>query len=136
MKRISVAAAVIFHNDEILCVQRGDHDMKEVAYKWEFPGGKVEKGESLEHAITREIKEELNMEVEAVRLLLRYEYHYPSLHLDFIVLKCKVNNRKLVLHEHIAYKWLKAYELKTLDWAGADLPAVKNLETVHGERGR
>jgi 8-oxo-dGTP diphosphatase len=127
MKKVEVVAAVIFHNNKILCVQRGDNKYNYIAYKYEFPGGKVEYGESFEEAIKREILEELNLEIIIDSRFITVTHDYPDFVLTMHSFICSCNSTKLELSEHIAFKWLDKNELSTLDWAAADVPIVNEL---------
>ena len=127
MKKIKVVAAIIYHNDQILCVQRGPSKYSYIHHKYEFPGGKVEEGETNEVALKREINEELSMNIENLTFLLQIEHQYPDFHITMDCYKCQVETKDLMLTEHIDYKWLSKNELENLDWAEADVPAVKEL---------
>lgn len=127
MKKITVSAAIIINNNKILCVQRGNHKLSYIANKYEFPGGKIEKGETKEEAVIREIKEELDMNVQANELLLTVKHQYPDFHITMHCFLCDCISNELTLNEHIAFKWLAISELDTLDWAEADIPVVNKL---------
>ncbi|WP_028857049.1 (deoxy)nucleoside triphosphate pyrophosphohydrolase [Psychrilyobacter atlanticus] len=126
-KEVEVVAAIIIDNDKFLCTQRNKSKYEYISYKYEFPGGKVESGETLEDAIIREIKEELDSEVEVKSKYLTVRHEYP----DFIVVMhsflCEMLSEKIILKEHIDSKWLSNAELSSLDWAEADLPIIKKL---------
>ena len=94
---------------------------------WEFPGGKIEPGETPEEAIVREIKEELDTEIEAMKLLDTVEYDYPQFHLSMDCFICKIKSGDLVLKEHVAAKWLTKENLENVDWLPADLSVVEKL---------
>lgn len=127
MKCIEVVAAIIIRNNKILAVQKGQAKFEYVSFKWEFPGGKVEAGESLEQAIKREILEELHIQVTPQDLLIRVEHTYPDFHLVMHCFICHYEHGEIQLTEHIGLEWLDRSELQTLDWAEADLPVVKKL---------
>ncbi|SFQ48803.1 (deoxy)nucleoside triphosphate pyrophosphohydrolase [Hymenobacter arizonensis] len=127
-KHHEVVAAIIQRGDEILCLQRGASKYDYIGYKWEFPGGKVEAGETQEQALVREIKEELALDIQVEGPLLTVEHEYPDFIITMHGLHCTTLNSELVLHEHQAYKWLRAEELSTLDWAAADVPLVEKLQ--------
>lgn len=127
MKKIQVVAAIIYHENKILCVQRGYSKYDYINQKFEFPGGKVEKGETNEEALIREIKEELEMEISDLNFLIKVEHTYPDFHISMNCYECKSNSKDLTLHEHIDYKWLDKSELESLDWAAADVPVVNKL---------
>ncbi len=127
MKNINVAAAIICINNKILCVQRNTNKYDYISLKFEFPGGKIEEGESKEQALLREISEELKMDIIIEREYLTIEHQYPDFHLTMHSFICSCENTDLVLTEHIDYKWLSRDELIGLDWAAADIPIVNKL---------
>jgi 8-oxo-dGTP diphosphatase len=127
MKHIHVVAAVIIHNNKILCVQRGPAKYEYISKKWEFPGGKLEEGETKLEAIVREIKEELHMEINVDAFLITVKHTYPDFQLTMDTFLCSSITGELTLTEHGDYKWLEKSELSELDWAAADLPIVKRL---------
>ena len=128
MKAIEVAAAIIFREEKVLCVQRPENAKEYISLKWEFPGGKVEVGESREKALVREIREELSVDMEGSEFLMTVEHTYPDFHLTMHVYKGVVTNGEITLNEHIALKWLSVDELDQLDWAEADVAVVKCLK--------
>jgi len=127
-KNIHVVGAVIMENGKILCAQRGS--TKTLAYKWEFPGGKIDEGESPQEALKREITEEMHCKVEVGEQVEHtvYEYDFGIVHLTTFY--CKIIEGEPVLTEHISIKWLLPNELSTLDWAPADIPAIEKLSTL------
>ncbi|MBL0012578.1 MAG: (deoxy)nucleoside triphosphate pyrophosphohydrolase [Flavobacterium sp.] len=127
MKSIEVVAAIIFHNDKILCVQRGPNKLDYISKKYEFPGGKMEIGETKEQTIKREILEELKMEITVKEEFLTVVHQYPDFILTMHSFICDCIDRKLTLTEHIDFQWLKKDELINLDWAAADIPIMKKL---------
>ena len=127
MKKISVVAAIIIHNNKILCVQRGENKLSYISKKFEFPGGKIEAGETLEETIIRELKEELEMNINPEEQFLTVEHQYPDFTLTMHSFICSCQDPSLKLTEHIDYKWLSASELKELDWAAADIPIMEKL---------
>ncbi len=128
-KHYVVAAAIITHGDKILCVQRNKSKFDYISYKYEFPGGKLEEGESGEEAIVREIQEELNMAITVDQMFLTVEHEYPDFSLTMHSFLCKAGSCQLELKEHIDSKWLAINELEGLDWAAADIPIVDKLIT-------
>lgn len=125
MKTVEVAAAIIRDNDKILATQRGYGEFKD---GWEFPGGKVEQGETPQEALRREILEELNIEVEVGELVHIVEYDYPNFHLNMRCYWCKVVGGKLKLLEHEDAKWLRIEELDGVEWLPADVELVEQLK--------
>ena len=121
MKTVRVVAAIIIENGKVFATQRGYGEFKD---GWEFPGGKIEPGETPEEAIVREIKEELDTEVEVIELLDTVEYDYPNFHLSMGCFICKIKSGDLVLKEHEAAKWLTKDTLGSLEWLPADMGLV------------
>lgn len=122
-KHIHVVGAVIVEDGKILCAQRGA--TKTLAYKWEFPGGKIEEGETPQAALKREIDEEMDCVIEigeAIETTV-YEYDFGFVHLTTFY--CHLISGKPTLTEHVAISWLSPHELMSLDWAPADIPAVE-----------
>jgi 8-oxo-dGTP diphosphatase len=127
MKKIEVVAGVIFCKDEILCVQRKKNKLHYISEKFEFPGGKIEPGESKEEALHRELLEELNLSINIKSFFMTVTHEYPDFELIMHTYICEVESKELKLNEHIDKKWLKVNELDQLDWAGADIPIVEKL---------
>ena len=117
-RKIEVVAAVIHKDGRILATQRGYGEFKD---KWEFPGGKMEAGESREEALRREIREELDTEINIGKLLCTVEYDCPAFHLTMHCYLCSVVSGTLVLKEHESARWLPAEALESVDWLPADL---------------
>ena len=126
-KKIEVVAAIIQHENKVLCVQRGENKLSYISKKYEFPGGKVESGETLQETIIREIQEELKIKVVPIQQFITVDHEYPDFNLKMHSFICECENVKIVLTEHIQYKWLKTNELIGLDWAEADIPIVNKL---------
>jgi 8-oxo-dGTP diphosphatase len=130
MKHHEVVAAIIQRGDQYLCLQRGPSKYDYISEKWEFPGGKVEAGETQEAALQREIYEELGMVIRVNSSLLTVEHAYPDFRITMHGLRCTAESAEPILHEHIAFVWLPAAQLHTLDWAAADLPIVAQLQVL------
>lgn len=137
MKKIEVVAAVIKKDDKILATQRGYGEFKG---GWEFPGGKPEAEETKEEALKREIKEELNADINVGDYICTVEYDYPNFHLTMHTYYCSLLSDKLenVYHdedklEHEDMRWLSKNELDSVDWLNADIEIVNHLkkENVH-----
>ena len=130
MKVIRVVAAIIIDGGKVFATQRGYGEFKD---GWEFPGGKIEADELPEDAIIREIKEELDTEVEVVGLLDTVEYDYPKFHLSMDCFICKIKSGDLVLKEHEAAKWLTKETLNSVEWLPADQGLIGKIEKYIGE---
>ena len=128
MKHIEVAAAVFLQDDTVFAAQRKDYGP--LAKRWEFPGGKLEKGESGEDAIIREIKEELGVAIQVKRLLLTIEHQYADFSLTMHGYLCEIIQGSLELREHLDSKWLAKAELYSVSWAEADLPLVRLVSSL------
>jgi 8-oxo-dGTP diphosphatase len=125
MKQIEVVAAIIRKGDKIFATQRGYGEWKDW---WEFPGGKMEEGESPEEALVREIREELSTEISVEELLCTVEYDYPKFHLTMHCYWCSLVTEALHLNEHEAARWLTSDELDSVDWLPADLLVVEAIK--------
>lgn len=130
MKTIKVVAAIIIENGNVFATQRGYGEFKD---GWEFPGGKVEANETPEDALVREIKEELDTEIEVLELLDTVEYDYPKFHLSMECFICKMKSGDLILKEHEAAKWLTKETLDSVDWLPADEGLIGKIEEYLGE---
>ena len=128
LKKINVVAAVIQCGEEILCVQRGPAKLECISKKYEFPGGKIEPGETKETAIIREIKEELHLDINDPKFFNTVNHQYPDFFITMHSFICSVKHKDITLTEHIDKKWLKISELHQLDWAAADIPIVEQLQ--------
>lgn len=129
MKSVEVVAAIIVNQGNFLCVQRGKNKYEYISYKYEFPGGKVEAGESRGDALFREIREELEIDIKILSEYMTVRHQYPDFHLMMHSFICTCDHlEKLKLNDHVGFKWLKKAELMSLDWAAADLPIVNKLQ--------
>ena len=128
MKQIEVVAAIIRKEDKIFATQRGYGDFKDW---WEFPGGKMEAGETPEEALKREIREELSTEIGVDEFLCTVEYDYPKFHLTMHCFWCHIERGSLTLKEHEAARWLAKEQIDSVDWLPADLIVIKELQNDH-----
>lgn len=131
-KSIEVVAAVIRCEEGILCMQRGENKRSYISKKWEFPGGKVEAGETEKEALAREIKEELHLDITVGEKIITVHHSYPDFDLVMHAFDCEASftsEPDIVHTEHLDHCWLSpnAREFQELDWAGADVPIVEAL---------
>lgn len=124
MKTINVVAAVIMKEGRVFATQRGYGEFKD---GWEFPGGKVEAGESPEEALRREIREELEVEVNVGDLIDTIEYDYPAFHLSMKCYACTIAGGSPHLLEHEAARWLSADQLDSVAWLPADITLIPKI---------
>lgn len=127
MKNIRVAAAVIRKDDKIFATQRGYGEFKD---GWEFPGGKIEEGETPEQALVREIREELNTEIRVGERIGTVEYDYPKFHLSMDCFWCEIVQGMLELKEHEAAKWLTKDTLHSVEWLPADVKVIEKIREM------
>lgn len=125
MKTIHVTAAVIIENGKVFATQRGYGQFKD---GWEFPGGKIEEGETPQQALVREIREELDTEVEVQELIDTVEYDYPDFHLSMECFRCRIKSGNLVLKEHEAARWLSKETIESVAWLPADIDIVGKIK--------
>jgi len=129
MKHLDVVAAIVIYKQQILCMQRGKAPYEYTSYKYEFPGGKIEAGESRTEALMRELKEEMNLAVKIAEedYFLTVNHNYQDFEITMHSYLCYINSPEFTRREHIAHKWASLEELRELDWAGADLPIIEKL---------
>lgn len=127
MKTIEVVAAIIKDGEKIFATQRGYGEFKD---GWEFPGGKIETGESPEEALIREIKEELNVKIDVHELFDTVEYDYPDFHLTMHCYISSLKTGEIVLNEHEDARWLAKGELDSVEWLPADEGLIEKLKKV------
>lgn len=125
MKTIEVVAAIIKKEDKIFITRRGYGEFIDM---WEFPGGKLEEGESKEEALKREIKEELELHIENLKYLTTVDYDYPNFHLKMDCFICEIAGGKLALNAHNDAKWITFDELDNQKWVPADVLVVDALK--------
>lgn len=126
-KIVEVVAAVIRDQDKIFATQRGYGEFKD---GWEFPGGKIESGETPQQALIREIQEELDTEIEVGKLIDIVEYDYPTFHLKMHCFWARIRKGDLILKEHEASKWLTKETIHSVDWLPADLGLIDKIEEL------
>ena len=127
MKTVRVVAAIIRDENRIFATQRGYGEFKG---GWEFPGGKIEEGETPQDALIREIKEELDTVIEVGELVDTVEYDYQNFHLSMDCFMCTVKEGDLVLKEHEDARWLTKETLNSVNWLPADLDLIKKIKEI------
>lgn len=126
---MEVVAAIICYKGKILCMQRGKGKYDYLDYKFEFPGGKIEKGEGIAEALVREIKEEMDFDilVDEKDLFMTVYHKYKDFDITLHAFLCNVEKETFVRKEHVSHVWLKPKEMEKLKWADADYPIVKKI---------
>ena len=127
MKKIEVVAAILQRDGAYFATQRGYGEFEGM---WEFPGGKIEPGESREIALKREIQEELGVDITIENLLCTTEYDYPSFHLTMHCYLCSIASGDIELREHISALWLTANRLDDVAWLPADKEVIDKLKSL------
>ena len=128
---IEVVAAIIFYKNKVLVTQRKYNKNIDFSYKYEFPGGKVEKGEKKLTALKRELREELDLELKNFKHFDSYKYKYKNTKIILHFYLSNIKNLKISLRVHECYKILKISELASLDWLDADYKVIKKLEKMY-----
>jgi len=123
-KHIQVACAIIEHDGLVLAAQRSS--TMSLPLKWEFPGGKVEPGESPNACLQREVREELDIDIRIIAPLPPSTHHYAEFSVTLHPFRCVIVAGEIKLHEHCAIRWLPPLEMPDLDWAAADLPVIED----------
>jgi 8-oxo-dGTP diphosphatase len=127
MEHYDVVAAVIEYDGKYLCMQRGKTKYEYTSFKYEFPGGKIEKGETPQQALKRELEEEMAYEVNIERSLVTVEQTYPDFAITMEAFLCHATSPHFTLKEHKDYKWLPMNKMNDLDWAAADIKVLGYL---------
>ena len=124
MKTVRVVAALIIDEGRVMATQRNYGDF---AGGWEFPGGKIEQGETPEEALRREIREELELDICSIEFFENVKYQYETFFLDMDCFTCEVESGKIALHDHSSIKWLDAQSLRDVEWLPADVGIAEDL---------
>ena len=128
MKHFEVVASVFIKDNRVFCAQR--KDAGETARKWEFPGGKIETGETHQQALAREIAEELSAKITVGSFVTTVNHQYNTFAITMHAYQCSILEGNLTLSEHLDSKWLSRKELDSVDWAPADLPIVERVREL------
>lgn len=123
-KHVHVSCAVIERDSLVLAAQRSA--AMNLPLKWEFPGGKINIGETPEECLQRELMEEMGIDIRVGKRLSSNTHHYPTFTVTLYPFVCSIKSGEIVLHEHAAIAWMPSIELHTLDWAEADLPVIES----------
>ena len=127
MKKIEVVAAILHRDGAYFATQRGYGEFEGM---WEFPGGKIEEGETAEFALMREIQEELGIDITIDKFLCTTEYDYPSFNLTMHCYICSIEAGEIVLREHKSARWLRPEELGSVEWLPADKDVISRLNNL------
>ena len=127
-RSIKVAAAILIEGERFFATQRGYGNWKDW---WEFPGGKIEPGETPEEALVREIREELSADISVGEYLTTVEYDYPEFHLSMACYWCSIKEGRLILLEHEAARWLPLNDLRQVNWLPADILVIEKIEETN-----
>ncbi|MDE7070532.1 MAG: (deoxy)nucleoside triphosphate pyrophosphohydrolase [Clostridia bacterium] len=127
-KTLQVVGAIVIKDGRILAVKRGENKNKAVAYKYEFPGGKIEQGESPSQALKRELIEEMNYDIEVGEKFMSVSYEYDDVIVNLHTYLCRPLSDVYTLNEHIDEKWLLPNELLSVEWAPADIEIISRLQ--------
>ncbi len=127
MKHYNVVAAVVLQDGKYLCMQKGKTKFDYTSYKFEFPGGKIEPGETPQEALKRELLEEMNFPIEVDQELITVSHTYPDFSITMTAFLCRALAPTFVMNEHVAFEWRAKEDLSSLDWAAADIGIVKRI---------
>ena len=128
-KHLEVVAAILIHEGKILCMKRGQAKYAYVSNKYEFPGGKIEQGETKHAALERELREEMAIKVaiQESDIFMTINYEYPDFSITLHTFKCYMEKPDFIMKEHIDFKWMEPSKITTLEWAPADWEIVERL---------
>ena len=127
MKHYDVVAGVVINDNKVLCLLKGLTKYEYISHKWEFPGGKIEYGETPSEALRRELLEELQLEVKVCTHLITVKHEYKDFSITLRAYLCHANMTKISLTEHAAYKWANTDEIEKLEWCAADVAIVNAI---------
>jgi len=133
-KHYNVVAAVIEVDGKVLCMQRGVTRYSYTSHLWEFPGGKIETGETPQQALHRELLEEMDLDVEVHELLASVTHDYPDFTITLAAYRCTATTRDFTMREHAASRWLPWDELNTLTWCAADARLIAQFKNSRSPR--
>ena len=131
MKKVEAVAGIIICNNEILCMKRSNSKYNYIAYKYEFPGGKIEVGESPKAALQRELNEEIDLDVPQGKMtfFMTVKHDYPDFTVQLHAYLCQVEHKEIKMKEHEAFSWSKPDYLTSFDWLEGDWPIIESLRS-------
>lgn len=129
MEKLEVVAAILVYKDKILCMQKGTTKYDYISLKYEFPGGKVEPGESRTEALSRELQEEMviSLDISEYDHFMSVCHEYPDFIINLHCYQCRVNTDAFDMKDHVGFRWVDRNDLDSLDWAPADYPVIQKL---------
>ena len=127
MKHYRVVAAVVCKDNKYLCMQKGQTRFDYTSYKWEFPGGKIEAGETPQQALARELLEEMDYSVKVGEEIVTVNHAYPDFSIEMTAFLCTPLSATFRMKEHVAFEWRSRENLRELDWAAADIGVVERI---------
>ena len=127
METLEVVAGIVVRNSQVLCVKRNQNNTDYNSGKWEFPGGKLEKEESLISGLKRELDEELSINIRDPKFFMTVSHRYPDYEIIMHVFICSIQSSQIILRDHSDYLWLTKENLIELNWSEADVPVVQAL---------
>ena len=127
MKHYNVVCAVIENNGEVLCMQKGQTKYAYISFRWEFPGGKIEEGDTPQQALHRELLEEMDYDISVGKHIVTISHAYPDFSITMQAYLCNAKSRAFKMKEHAAFQWKNLSELNTIDWCDADKPIAEEV---------
>lgn len=133
MKRYNVVCAVVDNEGKVLCMQKGQTRFAYTSFRWEFPGGKIEEGETPQQALHRELLEEMDYDVEVGPHIITIDYAYPDFSITMQAFLCKASSRIFKRKEHAASQWVSPEKLSLIEWCAADKPIAEVVKKMMEE---
>lgn len=130
MKHYNVVCAVIVNNGEVLCMQKGKTKYDYTSFRWEFPGGKIEEGETPQQALHRELLEEMDYGVSVEKHIVTINHVYPDFSITMQAFLCSAKSRDFKMKEHADFQWKKLLDLSDINWCDADRPIATEVSKL------